>query len=316
MLDQIGQLELMGGVQFTLLLGDVEVEKFKLQLLLQSVNQDVLSDSPLRRLSAGFDLSVDWLLVALVKRHLHVWVQGGLQLRRTVHSDSDNTDGIVSLLRHQRFNVNVQVVRSIQHWAHVGIDQVHNQGLQPWDQRHDIQPESVTADWLQGEIDLRSLEELNRDSLDMWEVQRQVESHFHSTGHVHVFNQDRQSLGDEALTDSDTQCDFWIDLSVNLTLGHITGVVWSERESPVHLHNVLTQLSVTLDRVDSWCFRTQRELIQGQSIDTVTRSNVFQHVIGNGSNSVGQSRHIDDPELHQERVQPLHRLEVLLQMFS
>lgn len=55
----------------------------------------------------------------------------------------------------------------------------------------------------------------------------------------HVFQQDRQCLGQRTLTNSDAKHNFWVYLFGSLARGDVFKIVRSERQGPVHDHNIL-----------------------------------------------------------------------------
>jgi hypothetical protein len=61
----------------------------------------------------------------------------------------------------------------------------------------------------------------------------------HSSGETHVLQQNRHPRGDGSFPHANRQDDLWIDALGSLQGGEVVDIIWSERDSPVHDHDII-----------------------------------------------------------------------------
>ncbi|KAH3671945.1 hypothetical protein OGAPHI_000131 [Ogataea philodendri] len=200
---------------------------------------------------------------------------GVFEILSTSQVDCKNTLGFRQHALEDLLDVNVQRVRSIQHRSKVGVDQTVHKGGKTWNHGHDVNTEGITSNWLQSVIDRRRFQERNRNSFDM----RHVVAEFHCDSHFslerHVLNKNRERGTNKTFTDSDSKSDLWVNLLLQLVLGHVISVVWCESKVPVHLPDISTQFGERFDTFHLWGLGTQSELVQSQLVNWRRRSNIL-----------------------------------------
>ena len=131
----------------------------------------------------------------------------------------------------------------------------------------------------------------------MGEIVHQLEGDLKPTRHQHFFDENRDRLQHQQLTNSNAQTHFRRDTLVDFFSRHVQGIGGGKGKVPHHFHVVVGGQRVGLYRVDSGGFRPQSELVKGKLVDTEPRSLTVQNLVGLEHHHLRKRRHVDHPEL-------------------
>lgn len=100
-----------------------------------------------------------------------------------------------------------------------------------------VHSKGLSSNWLENIVDDWGFEEAKVDSLDVREVGGKLQLETHIALEGHVLNENGHSGSNESLSNADGQANLGVDLSAQLSGGHVLDISWGERDTPVHQLN-------------------------------------------------------------------------------
>jgi hypothetical protein len=101
-----------------------------------------------------------------------------------------------------------------------------------------IHSKGFSSNRLKNIVDSWGLEEAKVNGLDVREGGSKLQLETHVALEGHVLDENGHSGTNDSFSDADGQADLGVDLSAQLSRGHILNISWGERDTPVHQLNV------------------------------------------------------------------------------